>query len=462
MTTLSTKGDLTYSEKFAKFVGDCRFESLSASEVTNIKERILDQIGCQLIASTLPTNLIVYDYIREYGAPGPCTVVGTDTRLSVLDAAFVNATFGQGCEFDDFGHGGAASVPGAFALAEHRGATGRDLITAVAIGYEIFFRLFETLVPELVDRGFHPQCTIGVFASAALSAKFLGLTEEQLVQAFGIAGSHSSGMVAHDRIGGLVKRMHAGLGARGGIQAALLAQKGLTAPRSIFESTRGGIFHTFVQAARVEYCDKDLGSKFLFPKLVATKFWPTVGAIHTSIDAFGKMVDQHHFTADEVKSVKVGVEAFAINHGGTVVVPTDEVSAQFSVGFSLALRLIHGHNDLTFYLDPKMWADPAILEFSRKVQAYVDPAAVGEYRYSGRVTVELKSGATLEGYQPFRKGAPGNQATPEEFQQRYRSLAGHVFDNSRMDAIAGMVDRLDSMEDATPLIALLRNQSIKD
>src|SRR3954468_17238226 len=104
----------TCSEALSRFVASCRYEDLSAGAVAKIKECILDQIGCQLIASTLPWNRIVHDYACEFGAPGPCTLVGSKTRLSILDAAFVNATFGHGCELDDFGHAGAATVPVAF------------------------------------------------------------------------------------------------------------------------------------------------------------------------------------------------------------------------------------------------------------------------------------------------------------------------------------------------------------
>jgi 2-methylcitrate dehydratase PrpD len=335
MTPLDSETKATCSERLSKFVGDCRFENFSASEVTKIKECILDQIGCQLIASTLPWNRIVYDYACEHGAPGRCTVVGTDTRLSVLDAAFVNATFGHGCELDDFGHAGAAAIPAAFALTEHAGASGRDVITAVALGYEIHLRIYEAIMPQLVERGFHNQCVIGTFTSAAVTGKMLGLSEEQIVHAFGIAASHSSGTNEYDQGGGAVKRMHAGLGARGGMQAALLAQKGLTAARRIFESPRGGIFHTFVDSAREEKIDTNLGTEFIFPAVMSMKLWPTLGGLHSSIEGFGELVDRHRFKPEEVKAVKVGVQPYTLKHGAGIVLPSDVVSAQFSLAFSI-------------------------------------------------------------------------------------------------------------------------------
>ena len=450
---------LTYSEKFSRFTVECRYEQLSASELTKIKQCILDQIGVQLVSSTLPWNRIVYDYARETGAPGPCTVVGTDARLSVLDAAFVNATFAQGCELDDFGHAGAASVPTAMALAEYKGQGGKAVITSVAIGYEIVFRLFDALVAQLLKRGFHQQCVIGTFAAAAIAGKFLGLTEEQLVQALGIAGSHASGTAEYDQSGGDVKRIHNGLGVRGGIQSAMLAQRGFTGPRSIFEGKRG-IFHTFVDSAREENIDRNLGSQFVFPEKIVTKFCPSAGSTHTSIDAFGQLVDRFHFDACDIKSIRVGLQPYGIAHGATIVIPKDVVGAQFSTAFSLALRLVHGRNDLDLYMDPKNWSDPRIAEIARRVEPYVDPAAIGERAYGSRVTVELKAGKALEAYKPFCKGSAANPASADEMRKKFQSLAGYVLAPARADRVCDMVDRLETMESIAPLMELLKPPSM--
>ncbi len=208
-------------------------------------------------------------------------------------------------------------------------------------------------MPQLIERGFHNQCVIGTFTAAAVTGKLLGLSEEQLVHGFGIAASHSSGTNEYDQGGGAVKRMHAGLGARGGMQAALLAQKGLTAPRSIFESPRGGVFHTFVDFAREEKIDTNLGTEFIFPKVMSMKLWPTLGGLHSSIEGFGTLLDRERFKADEVKAVKVGVQPYTLKHGAGIILPSDVVSAQFSMAFSLALRMIHGRNDLELYMEPQ-------------------------------------------------------------------------------------------------------------
>jgi 2-methylcitrate dehydratase PrpD len=456
MSSAAVESGPSYSEKLARFVTTSGFGNLSAAAVGQIKDCILDQIGCQLIASALPWNRIVYDYACEHGAPGPCTIAGSDRQLSILDAAFVNATFGHGCELDDFGHAGAATVPVAFALAEGYGASGQDVIGAIALGYEVHLRIYEAIMPQLIERGFHNQCVIGTFSAAAVAGKMLRLTEAQMAHAYGIAASHSSGTNEYDQGGGDVKRMHAGLGARGGLQAALLAKRGLTAPRRIFESTRGGIFHTFVDGARTEKIDQGLGETFAFPSLIIMKMWPTLGGLHSSIDAIGQLLARDPFTANDVKSIKIGVQAYTIKHGAGIVMPTDVVSAQFSLAYSVALRIVTGGNDLPHYTEPKYWSDPAIAAIAHKVEAYVDPTAAGKTSHGSRMTVELNDGRTLEMYQPYRKGSLANPATSEELDKKYRFLAGHVLDKARIDDIAGQVARLDDSDDVRQVIALLR------
>ncbi len=445
----------SYSEKLAAFVTKTQFSDLTAAEAGRIKECILDQIGCQLVASTLPWNRIVSDYACEFGAQGACTLAGLDKRLSILDASFVNATFGHGCELDDFGHAGAATVPVAFALAEQYGASGRDVIAAIAIGYEVHLRIYEAIMPQLIERGFHNQCVIGTFSGAAVAGKMIGLTTAQMAHAFGIAASHSSGTNEYDQGGGDVKRMHAGLGARGGLQAALLAKRGLTAPRRIFESERGGIFHTFVDGARTEKIDEGLGMAFAFPSLIIMKMWPTLGGLHSSIDAIGQLMRSQPFEPEDVESIRVGVQAYTIKHGGGIVVPTDVVSAQFSLAYSVALGIVKRANELQHYIDPAYWRDPAIAEVAGKVEVYADPEAVGKASHGSRIAIRLKSGRTLEIYQPHRKGSLANPATSEELLSKYRLLAGHVLDQPKIDRIADIVAELEAVEDVKPLITLL-------
>lgn len=447
-------GTKTYSEEFASFISNTTYEQLPAEAVARVKECVLDQLGVQLVASTLEWNRVVYDYAVEIGGSGESTVIGTSTHLRPTEATFVNATFGQGCELDDSGHAGVATIPTALALADASRTSGQELITAVAVGYEVFFRVFDAVMPQVIERGFHQQGVVGVFASASTAGKLLGLTQEQIVHALGIAGSHASGTAEYDQSGGEVKRLHSGLSTRGGLQAAMLARRGLTGPRSIFEGKRG-IFHTFVDHYEPGGVIAGLGQRFEFPPKALFKLYPTVGSIHTAFDAFNEIVSAHSLEAEEIAEIRVGLREYALLHGATIVEPQDAISAQFSLAYSLGLRLVKGSYNLQHYVNPETWRDPAVLAVARTVKPYADPAAVGDKAAGSHVTVALHDGRTFEAYCAHRKGGVENPFNHQDVVDKFYDLAGSVLSRERADKIATMVEALDSISDIRELTSLL-------
>jgi 2-methylcitrate dehydratase PrpD len=144
----------TYAEQFAKFALQARYRDFSEEHRARLKDCILDQIGVQLVGSTLPWARTVYYYAREIAKDGMCTVTGTPSRFTATEAAFVNATFGHSCELDDIGHAGAAVIPAVLAVAEQVDASGEELLAAIGVGYEVFFRLFDAIMPQVIERGF--------------------------------------------------------------------------------------------------------------------------------------------------------------------------------------------------------------------------------------------------------------------------------------------------------------------
>lgn len=445
---------MTYSEDIARYTLGSRYEDLPPGVIALMKDALLDQLGVQLLASTLDWNRLVYEYAREMGAPGNCTVVGTRTRLKPTEAAFVNATFGQGCELDDYGHAGAATIPVALAIAQDLGLGGREVLTAVAVGYEIFARLYDALMPELNERGFHAQCIVGVFAAAAVAGKLMRLEQGYLVHAFGIAGSHASGTCEYDQTGGEVKRVHAGLGARGGVQSAFLARRGLTGPPTILEGKRG-VLNVFADHYRPEGIVSELGQRFHLLSFVTFKPYPTLGMLHTSIGALSEILAGNPIRPNDVEEIRVGLHEYLLTHGGTIVEPHDAVTAQFSLAYSLGLRLVYGNNDLQNYLDEERWHDPAVLSVARKVKPYADPGATGDKKAAARVTVQLKDGRTFENYQPYRKGSPQYPFTPEELTGKFHKLASSVLPRAKAERLADLVYQLDNLRDVTELTDVL-------
>jgi 2-methylcitrate dehydratase PrpD len=446
------------TEKLAAHTAKVRYEDIPPEAIAKAKDCILDQVGVELIGSTLEWNKIAYRYVAEMGGRAESTIVNYGTQAPALDAAFVNATFGQGCELDDvgFGAGGhpsAATVPVTLALCEKQRSTGKDFLAAVVVGWDVMYRLLAAVRPSSGKRGFHSHGIAGPFGAMAAAARLLRLNTGQILHAFGIAGMHSSGTMEYDQTGGEVKRVIAGVAARAGIQAAMLAQLGLTGPPTIIEGKRG-FLKVFADEVAPEEITRGLGSDFKIMR-VWFKMYPCVATVQGVIFTLAKMIDEHHFGADEIDEIRVGISETSLSHGGAIYEPHDTASAQFSLPFSLAIRLLKNDNDLSFYMDPNLWTDPKVLALARKVKSYVDPNAKKDQNYNTTMEVKLANGKNFKAFEAYPPGSPLNMVSRDVLRTKFRKMARAVLAEERVEKLIEAVDRLESYEDAAKLIPLL-------
>lgn len=441
-----------------RFAASLRYDDLPAEVVAAAKALILDQLACELIGSTLPwVEPAIALTALSQGVVGESTVVNHGSRYLAADTAFLNATFGQACELDDSAHGsaghiGTATVPVALAVGEREGINGRRFVAAIVAGYEVMYRLALSINPHHVTRGFHTQGIAGPFAGAAVTGNIIGLTDNQMVHALAIAGSHAIGPLEYDQSGGEVKRIHAGIAARGGVHSALLAKFGLTGPPTIVEGKRG-FCNVFAEASDPSLITPNLGQSFNISN-AAFKMYPTVGSLHTSIEAVRRAAVEHDIKPEEVDRIRVGMAEYALLHGAGIGRPQDVIGAQFSLGFSLALALIKRNNDLDHYRNPALWNDPQIVSIIEKVETYRHPDAQGGGS-PAFLRIELKDGRTIEVVQKHRKGTPQNPATGEERDQKVRSLAGSVLSTDRVDRLIEAVEAIEDLPHVGDLAKLL-------
>ena len=451
----------TVAQKLSAFVCGMDYEKLPAEVIDRLKDLLLDQLGCQLIGSTLEWNQSVYKFVKENKHGGPATIVNHGDKVPVDDAALVNGTFGQGCELDDYydqggGHPGAASVPVAMALAEKTCVSGQNFLTAMAAGYEIGWRVGRGLLPEMMRRGYHAQGVVGVFIAAATAGKLLQLDPDRLTHALAIAGSHASGTMEYDQSGGEVKRMHNGIACSGGLRSAMTADKGLTGPPTIFEGERG-ILKVFSGESRTGVITRAMGIDFAVLH-AAIKRFPVNASQHSPIELLDKLVRENRFQPKEVKKIEVGVNEGVILHGGTIYEPKEVIEAQFSLRFSLALRLLKGSNELKFYLDSNVWRDPAVLAMGRKIELFADPTAVKERRFACRMRISLLSGNVVEGCLPSPKGNFSNSLSKQEITEKFLGNGSSVLPQEKLDRIVEKVEKVESEKDMSSFGALLSAQ----
>jgi 2-methylcitrate dehydratase PrpD len=445
-----------------------RLDDVPPELLVRVKLHVLDQIGAEVASCRRPVVANVRRYLDACARPGPCTVVGTARRADAEAAAFVNATAGHSMEIDDyaqgaFAHPGCVVVPAVLAVAEEVGASGAAATAAILAGFEHTVRLGLASMPSmLLDRGFHQTCAHGVFAAALTTSVLLELDQPTTVNALAVAGSHASGTTEYAHAGGEVKRVHAGLGAMGGIRAARLARAGVTGPATIYEGPRG-----FLQAFAARYdaakLYDNLSQRWYFGERGAIKPYACVGSIHACLAALDDITAIHPVEATEVERVVLGADVLTQRHAGSIgPEPTDMVGAQFSAHFALALRIVKGANDLDAYIEAERagFADPGVIALAKRVVIEEDAECNERWPsdWLGRVTLHLTGGQVLTALAQA-PGTPRHPLSKEQIIDKFTALARREMAADQAYEIVSLVMNLEQLDNITTLSRLLSGEA---
>ncbi|WP_179403709.1 MmgE/PrpD family protein [Burkholderia guangdongensis] len=434
---------------------------VDATVLERVKLHILDQIGAQVSCCSLPAPRISQQYVSQFGRSGGASILGTRLQADAEGAAFANGTAGSSFEIDDYGgngayaHPGCVVVPGAFAIAEELNVTGAALLCAATVGFETVIRLALATMPSmLAERGFHQTGAHGVFAVALEAAMLEQLDLATTINALGIAGSHASGTTEYAQSGGEVKRVHAGIGAAGGIRSARLARLGLSGPATIFEGKRG-FLQAFCNAYDASFIHNDLGTRWHFPERGAIKPYASCALIHHHFAAFDKLRTEHDIAAGDIERVILGCEPLTLIHtGATGPCPTDIVGAQFSAEYGIAMRIVRGRNDVGSYLDAEAenFQDPAVASIAGRVTLETDPECAAAIP-KGKVTLHMRNGAVLSAT-AYALGSPFNPMTRADIEKKYRDLVGRTFGDEIAESSLDLIMNLEDVENVRQITSL--------
>ena len=264
------------TRKLAEFVHDTGYDDIPGEVLTKGKECFLDWQGVALAGTTDPITEIIMAYVSEAGGREEASVIGSNIRTNEAHAALANGVLGHALDFDDYHdetviHASAVCIPAILAVAEARGMSGRDVLTAIIIGIDVSIRVGLGLGDYHYQRGWHTTATAGIFGATAGVAKLLKLDVDQLINAFGISGTLASGV--RQVFGTMTKPLHAGKVSMEGVMAGFLAQKGFTSSQTMIEGELG-LLEVFTDAPHEDLILKDLGSEYYAPHL-SIKPYPT-------------------------------------------------------------------------------------------------------------------------------------------------------------------------------------------
>ncbi len=363
---------------------------------------------------------------------GICTAIGHRRTLGTAAAAFVNGTAAHGQDFDDTFeggpvHAGAVIVPAVLAACERYARGGDRALLGIAVGCEILCRL-SLVVPKAVHRaGFHPTAVFGAIGAAGGVGVALGLAAHELVDAFGIAGSMSSGIIEYLAEGAWTKRMHAGWAAQSGLRAAQLARAGFVGPRTVFEGVHG-LFHGFAHTTKGDYeaLIGGFGTRWVTDTL-AFKPYPCGTMAQPYIDCARRLAARGIAPAD-VAEITCEVAEGTVHRLWEPLAdkqrPPNGYAAKFAVPYLLACGFVHGGVGLSAFTETAI-RDPEVLALAARVKFVIDPDNPYPANYTGHVRLKLNDGSEIEERQPHLRGGAREPLTRSDIIDKFRLNVAH-------------------------------------
>lgn len=454
----------TCSDRLSQWAGGVQFEDLPRAVVDNTCLRVLDVFGLVLAGLGTPFGRSVREAVLALNPSGPSRIFGRGDATTASGAAFANGALSQALEFDDthnesIVHMSSPAVAAAFALAESRPASGADLVTAIAIGNEISCRVGSVAPGQFHRRGFHPTGLFATFGATWLSARLLGLTQEQMNNAAGIAGSFAAGLLQCWVDGTQSKFLHPGWSAQSGIVAATLGKTGTTGPAGVFEG-RFGLFASHLQDEGVPRnygrITDGLGDQW-DSQNASFKPFPVAHVIHPYIDALLRLRAEHRIDPAKVERIVVPVAAYIV---GIVCEPLAEKRrprsdshGRVSMQYTLAEALVLGRIDKNAYR-PESLGDPNILGIADRVEIEVDPKFPGPEHFKGAVKIVMKDGSVHETVEEHNRGSAANPMAVEDIVAKFDANAADVLNALQRRALVDGVLALPKAPDAARIVDL--------
>lgn len=418
----STPTGATISERLAKGILACTPADYAGTRaVTN--RLLLDIAGLCLAARS---QTYVTAALASLDGDGQCTVIGFPRKLTAEGAAFVNGIASHGEDFDDTYeggpvHAGVVIIPALLAAAERHQLSGADLLRGVAVGLEVMCRLCKVAPMRVHKAGFHPTAVFGVMGAVAGIGAALRLSEEEFVNAFGIAGSMAGGLIEYLADGSWTKRMHPGWAAQSGYRAVRLAQGGFVGPRTVFEGHHG-LFHGFANTldGKFEEMMDGFGKQWLCTT-IAFKPYACGTMSHPYIDC-GREFRTRNIDPEQIATIEAETAEGIVHRLWEPLAmkqsPPNGYAAKFSTPYAIAAGILKGDAGLGEY-DEDVVKDPAMTRLAGKVSYIIDPANPYPNQFTGHLRVTLKNGEVYEHRQGYFKGGAEHPLSDEDIQRKF-------------------------------------------
>ncbi|WP_165452507.1 MmgE/PrpD family protein [Paenibacillus thalictri] len=443
----------------AKLIINFNYDSISERGIEQAKAAIIDTLGAALLGAKEPAAKAMMKVAGCRGGEPEARIWGMAERTSLTNVALINSFCTHSMDYDNggsLGHPAAVMIPPALALGELYKLSGKRIIEAYAVGYELGAKLRNSLGDLQFGAGFHATSLLGAICSAAVSAKLMGLDVQKTTMALSIATSMSSGLIQH--WGTDAKPIQVGRAAESGLLAAHLAREGCTGDPHIFEESKGFYYVYGQEEASIKQLTENFGKPLaLAAERGHFKQWACCGGNYEVLSALYDLLAEQEIPVQQITEIAVATSmmppgpAFRVN-------PRTATEGRFSMNYNIASCLIDGIVDLDTFTDTK-FNRSEVHELMGKIRVSWHPECAGKPRRlqgeSRFVTIDIR----LQDGRVISKRLDASDRKQLSARETYVKFAENArcvgLAEDKIAKVIATVELFEHCEDVTDLISLI-------
>jgi 2-methylcitrate dehydratase PrpD len=436
-------------QELAKFAREITYDKLPEEVIRQAKLCLLDLVGAACAGATALPGHVVTEIIEEAGGSPQAVLIGRKEKVPALNAALGNGLYAHALELDDLHRSsilrpGSPIIPAALAAAEKTGASGKDLITAIVVGYEVGIRIAEAMTPSHYNF-WHTTGTCGTFAAAIAAGKVMDLNEEQLIHALGHAGTQAAGLMElhYSPEGMMSKPLHASKAAQNGLFSAMLARGGYSSTKTILSGEKG-FLRVFAPKAKLEKIVENIGIDFKIMQ-ISYRIYASTRHTHAGIDLALRLRDKG-IKPEDIELLRIQTYSVARDLVGEPF-PESVYEAKFSLPFCVSTALVYGHVGVEDFTEQRI-KDPVLEELMSHCTVEIDPLLDAHYpqKWGAKLNVILRNGTVDHEQTDFPKGDPENKLSLDQLYTKFRRLSALLLPPSKIEAWLEQFMKVESFE----------------
>jgi 2-methylcitrate dehydratase PrpD len=438
----------------AEFAASLTYEAIPERVREYCKDLLLDALACALAGHAGEETHQVAALSTALAQSRETSVIGGD-RLSLAGATMLNGYLVTAVTMCDahratMTHVTPEVVPPALAIGERDALTGRDLLVALAAGFEVTTRVgIGVDFPAFRTRGWHGPGIFGPFGAAAAVGRLLHFDADTMARAFGLAGSQAAGTYA--AWGTPTVKFHQCRGALSGLMAALLAAEEFVATREFLTARDGGLYNAYVSGGHPDAAIADLGKRWELEE-IALRPWPAASSIQGMMTALFEIVDKHKIDPAQVKRLRIALSQPVFDLHGNFARYKAKFEALLSAHY-VAAAILHDRALTLAQFEPERYDDPKLRRFAERVEVRAEPDLRG---VAAIVDLEMMGGESFSARCEAPLGAPENKLSRAQIEAKFRTYATERLAQPQIERVIGAVVRLEQATSVRTLMDMLR------